>query len=172
MLSRSDEYDVWSRKAFPFYLAARLLWQKDALVGHALLEPAAFAQYQCLENQLKAVLLFLDPHFEPRSVHHDLERAVDELKKHAEIEQLPIFIPPNFMQVATRYPMVQDYMVTPGQQELDRFDLTMVTLLRLGHGIRPGSEFAKALAGPGENHNIMAQDNRQLGQLRSLIRRR
>lgn len=66
-ISEQDHtYIIWQNRAFDFYIAARACFHKG------FLGPAAFLSQQCVEQLVKATLIWLDPSFEPKSVSHNL----------------------------------------------------------------------------------------------------
>ncbi len=68
------EYIIWQNRAFRFYLAARVLFQKE------LFGPAGFCTFQALENLLKATAIYHIANFNPKKFGHDCEALQSELK--------------------------------------------------------------------------------------------
>lgn len=71
---RKVEYIKWQNHAFSFYLAARLLIQKEQW------GPACYCSNQALELMLKATLICWDSSFSPKAINHSFKKLRNTLK--------------------------------------------------------------------------------------------
>lgn len=95
------DYIAWQNKAFSFYLASRLLYEKK------LFAPAAFSSQQAIETLMKATLVYWDHAFSPKKAGHDLAKMKKLIgKKVVNGKSLDI---PKYFYFEQRYQTVSRY---------------------------------------------------------------
>lgn len=159
-------YIVWQNRALEFYLAARLLSQRE------LWSPACFSATQALELILKATLVYWDRSFNPKVAGHSfmkLERILRNKVKEASKVRVP-----EYFHFEGRYHSVSRYP-QPGKglgipaTFLDDLDCTFCELLFLVP-FQFNSSLVHVLAGsdrPGLL--ILCRRNRQMRKLRRFL---
>ena len=98
---QDHDYIIWQNRAFCFYVAARACFHKG------FLPPSAFLSQQCIEQLLKATLIWWDSSFEPRSAGHDLRKMSQMIRE--KVTSQVDFIVPEYLcdgkyQSRSRYP--------------------------------------------------------------------
>ena len=140
---RERDYIVWQNRAFRFYLASRLLYQKEQ---HA---PAAFCAIQAIELLLKATLVYWDKSFDPEAAKHriaGLIRTVRNKVRGAKEFEVPEYF--HFQQryySVSRYPKNRRGILIPASF-LPDLDIVFTQLLQLVP-FQFNSELSRALAG-------------------------
>jgi HEPN domain-containing protein len=72
-MAKNTEYIIWQNRAFRFYLAARLLADKE------IYGPATFCGYQAIELLIKATLIYWDKSFKPEDASHKLRKMLNTI---------------------------------------------------------------------------------------------
>ena len=94
-------YIAWQNRAVSFYVAARTCFHKE------FYGPAAFLSQQCVEQLMKATLIWWDSSFKPKSVNHNLRKMSQMIQE--QISSQVDFIVPEYLcdgkyQSRSRYP--------------------------------------------------------------------
>ena len=95
------DYIAWQNRAFYFYVAARACFHKG------FLPPSAFLSQQCIEQLLKATLIWWDSSFEPRSAGHDLRKMSQMIREKVTSQSnftVPEYLCDGKYQSLSRYP--------------------------------------------------------------------
>lgn len=160
-------YIRWQNRALRFYLGARVLYLRE------LYAPAAFCAQQALETLVKATILFHDPEWKPRSVRHDIGRALELLLRRvpgaAALHIPPYFYEDGRYQEVSRYPRAGDGLIVPDAflPELDEAFATLLTLVPFHHN----SGLVNLLSrGPRRELLHFSRHNRQARRIRHFLR--
>ena len=99
---RDRDYITWQNRAFWFYVSARACFHKEFYV------PAAFLSQQCVEQLLKATLMWSDPSFEPKKHGgHKLSKMTEMIKEKVPGQDdftVPEYLSDGKYQSLSRYP--------------------------------------------------------------------
>lgn len=101
MAKRNLDYIRWQNRAFWFYVAARACFHK----GFAA--PAAFLSQQCVEQLVKATLIWHTPSFVPENYRHNLTRMAQEIRHRIPGQRgftIPAYLCDGKYQSLSRYP--------------------------------------------------------------------
>ena len=94
-------YIIWQNRAFYFYVAARACFHKG------FHPPAVFLSQQCVEQLMKATLIWWDSSFMPKKIGHDLQKMCQMIQE--KVQSQGDFIIPGYLcdgkyQSLSRYP--------------------------------------------------------------------
>ena len=101
IVEQERNYIVWQNRAFRFYLAARLLLQREQ---HA---PAAFCAVQAIELLLKGTLVYWDKSFDPEAARHRVAGMVRSIRN--KVPGAKEFDLPRYFHFEQRYYSVSRY---------------------------------------------------------------
>ncbi|MEX2516786.1 MAG: HEPN domain-containing protein [Gammaproteobacteria bacterium] len=168
MISETErKYIIWQNRAFRFYLAARLLYQKEQF------SPAAFCAIQAIEALMKATLIYWDKSFNPESVSHRIAGMIKAIKNKAKNGNS--FCCPEYFyrdkrfQSVTRYPANGKGVLIPNHflEDLDSVFFRLIKLVPFQFN----SELKHALSGKKRiDLKILRYKNRQMRALRVFLK--
>ena len=102
MAKKDSTYIAWQNRAFWFYLAARTCWDKGFYA------PAAFLSQQCVEQLVKATLIWWEPSFDPKKHGghdlHKMEKMIREKVPDQAKFTIPDYLCDGEYQSLSRYP--------------------------------------------------------------------
>lgn len=166
---RNLDYIRWQNRAFWFYLAARACFHKGL---HA---PAAFLSQQCVEQLLKATLIWWDSSFEPKKHGgHELSKMAVMIQKKVPDQgnfTVPEYLSDGNYQSLSRYPdpSGKGYGIL-GTLVAD-VDRLFVDLLEMVN-FQFNSKLHRTLAKREEHENYyveLERDNAEMGRLRKHV---
>jgi len=168
MKKHERDYIIWQNRAFRFYIASRLLANKE------LYGPGAFCGNQAIELLMKATLIFWDKSFIPEDASHKFKKMLYSIGNKAPIgKKLSV---PEYLFADQRYQSVARYpsssrkgIVIPSTfvEDLDSVFTDLVALVpfqfnsELLHALS-GKEYKKLLT--------LRRGNKQMRRLRKLLR--
>jgi len=168
MISETEiKYIIWQNRAFWFYLAARLLYQKKQY------SPAAFCSIQVIETLMKATLIYWDKNFNPKAANHKIAEMLGTIKNKTEngrsFDCPSYFYNDKRFQSVTRYPANGKGVLVPGSflADLDSVFCSLVKLVPFQFN----SQLKHALSGKKKvDLNILRHKNSQIRDLREFLK--
>lgn len=122
-------YVIWQNRAYRFYLASRILVEKEQYA------PAAFCSIQALESLMKATLVYWDKSFKPEAVNHRIACMIRTIRNKAEkggkFSCPEYFYRDKRFQSVTRYPANGKGVLVPSTflNDLDEVFSELITLV-------------------------------------------
>ncbi len=166
MKEHEREYIIWQNRAFRFYIASRLLVNKE------LYGPGAFCANQAIELLMKATLIFWDRSFVPEAAGHKFVKILNSIKnkvRNGKGISVPVYLyADQRYQSVARYPSSGKGVVIPSTliEDLDSLFTSLVSLVpfqfnsALIHALS-GKEFKMLL--------VLRKGNKQMRRLRKLL---
>jgi HEPN domain-containing protein len=168
MISETDRnYVIWQNRAFRFYLAARLLYEKEQY------SPSAFCAVQSIEALMKATLIYWDNSFNPETANHKVAGMIRAIKNKAK-DGRSLSCPEYFyrdkrFQSVTRYPANGKGIGIPSHfiSDLDAVFYNLIILVPFQFN----TELKRALSGKKKiDLNILRKKNQEMRNLREFLK--